>query len=100
MDDEEYFARVAFLKHGTVPGHLHSSLRVSWKQQTKKQYCLDYITKSSGQEAILLVQPRKSKQKTTSFPKKFVLRRSKLEETLKTIHEPYHIERDAMLFEV
>jgi len=100
MEDEEYYARIAFLKHGTVPSNLHNPLRTSWKQGTQKQYSIDHIQRSHGQETVLLTNCRKNKGSTTAPPRKFVLKRSNLFETLQSIHEPYHIGRDAMLFAI
>ena len=100
MDEEEYYSRLAFLKHGTVPAYLHTTKRVSWIQGTRNQFSIDYIQRTSGQEAVLLTKSRKTKGTTQQPPAKFVLKRSLLEDTLRTIHEPHHPGRDVMLFEI
>ena len=69
-------------------------------QGTRNQFSIDYIQRTSGQEAVLLTKSRKTQETTQQPPAEFVLKRSLLEDTLRTIHEPHHPGRDVMLFKI
>ena len=98
MDADNYDARVAFLKFGTIPATLHGWARQNWKRSVQAKYRLAFEEHSTYHKAILKIRHRIQGPLAKSEVKRAIVKR---ENVLSLIHETHcsfgHPGRDQMM---